>query len=448
MHGRCSLFILDIGFVLKNKLSVSDMTVVAFVWIYMSYPIVGMWSIFFYQEILQSQNTEGIILITWSVAYGIALILTYFLVAGGSTFKVLLDWIPGGKLIFCVIIIAFVGIIVGLLSGNEVRFIVGDSYKLLLLPLSVIVGFNVRPQLVVRHAFPLSVLASISFAFGMIATFAAGYAGAIGFGAFYHLIPLCFLLSGFLNRSGVLRIALYIAVIFAIIVGFKRGIYLAGLFVGVSALFFLPRDRRAVALVSALVIAISSISILGLTSLVQGDSSSTFDIAQGRVAETYEGDELDSSSASRIQEVESSWNYFLRAEYFPIRLLIFGLGSGATYDYDDPSLRLNAIAEGSSSIHNIHFTPMALLFRYGIVATMVLITAYSYMVWKAFSYMASLPNGLSRKVAAFVGYYGLGLLVSSMFGFTIIGEPLMPLMWGALHKLLQDERQFHFCRRP
>ncbi len=431
---------------METKQSVGEMAVVAFVWLYMSYPIFGMWSIYLYQDILQSEHAEGVILVTWSAAYGMALILSYILVAGGGTFKLLLDWLPGRRLITWVAIIAIVGLIVGLLSGNQVKFIVGDSYKLLLLPLSIVVGFNVRAESIVRHAFPLSVAASISFAFAIAATLASGYSGAVGFGAFYHLIPLCFLLSGLSNRSGLIRITLYVVVILAIVVGFKRGVYLAALFVGAAALVSLPRGQRTKALVSALVIVASSFSILGVTNLIQGDSSSTFDLAQGRVAETVEDDELDSSSASRIQEVKSSWNYFTNSEYFPIRLILFGMGSGATYDYDDPSLRLNAIAEGSSSIHNIHFTPMALLFRYGVVATILLTAAYSYIVWKAFSYMTCLPYGLSRKVASFVGYYGLGLLVSSLFGFTIIGEPLLPLMWGALHKMLQDERQLGFRR--
>lgn len=318
-------------------------------------------------------------------------------------------------------LVAFFTMVTGLFMGNLFGFVIGDTYKLLSLPLGLMFGMTL-PLLPLSQAFlNMSVLNAILFIAGTLPARFSGDLLVSGIGTFHLLAPLC---AVPMTTSGASRISLIMTSMVAVALGLKRSTLLVFFFlIG----FLGMKDRRMRTLVVVLAL------VTGGTLTYYGDEVSAFNDLYDRIGTTYEDGRLDTSSGSRIQEVRSSWSHMATTAVLgPVQILLLGMGSGATYPLDSDELRLNTISESSTEVHNIHFTPMTLVFRHGVLTALLVLAAYGSCL--LYCYQSWMKGGSHemREISKFIFLFGLVLGTVSLSGFTIVGDLMFPVLVGAL----------------
>lgn len=320
-------------------------------------------------------------------------------------------------------LVALVTATVGIIRGNDFAFILGDTYKLLTLPLGVLAGLRLPLGPAMQACVAFGIANAALFLFGTLPARIWGDLSIVGIGTYHLLAPLCFI-PAMKPQSQWSRIATVTLVLTATTIGLKRATILLFPF-ALFALGVAERGMRA-----ALVVLLIGVSAIGI--YYYDEATAVRDLFT-RLSDTYQYGEFDSSTGSRLQEVVSSWNYLNRtAELGAVQIAAFGLGSGATYVLDDEELRLNPIAPNSQEVHNIHFTPMTLVFRCGLIPAALILTAYASCLIYCFQLWRRSRSVQTRKAAYSVFMYGLVLAAASASGFVIVGDILLPVILGAL----------------
>ena len=142
---------------------------------------------------------------------------------------------------------------------------------------------------------------------------------------------------------------LIVLLILAIASG-ERTAALLWLFLGMAGWFLVALRLRGLIWISTLLAVVVAVTIFFFgESLLLAVASTRFEsLAQG---------ELDESLLSRVLEVRDTWSQWTLAQWY-------GFGHGATYLPDASYLSRNFTEH--SRVHNIHFGPMLLLYRYGL----------------------------------------------------------------------------------
>jgi hypothetical protein len=328
-------------------------------------------------------------------------------------------------------LIAGVTLVMGIVNHNSTSFALGDTYRIFTLFLGVVAGLSLPLAALVRVVLITSILYNALFVAGMAYAQSIGNNVFVGMGTFHLLIPLCMLPA--MASTATLRRALVILLaLIALILGLKR----STLLIFPVLLLLLAFSDRSIRKIS---VAIAVCAAIGLT--IWGEDIQPLVSVYNRVAETYEDGKIDSSLGSRVQEVLSAWNHLNKESALgAVQIALLGLGSGATYPMDSDDLRLNTIADDSTDIHNIHFTPMTLVFRHGIIPAALILLAYGaclFYTWRK-QRRGSAPE--VRTGAQCIFLLGLTLILISLSGFTIVGDLLFPLMVGALVGAARDSR--------
>ncbi len=333
-------------------------------------------------------------------------------------------------------IIGVVTIIIGLLNGNGLGFVIGDTYRLLTLPIGILIGMTLPLKILMRWFVIISISYIILFLLSALPARLSGDLNIVGIGTFHLLAALC-IFPLLRDNSQTSRIGLIILSLIVIALGMKRstmGIFLILIF----ALSFTEKMMKQalvlIVLLGALFFSIYSEEIALITELSE------------RINQTYDAGELDPSSGSRIQEVKSSWAHMWKnSSLGALQVAFFGLGSGATYLNDNDDLRLSTIAPDSEEIHNIHFSPMTLAFRHGIIPAFFIIYAYVSCLLYCLQVRRYSKDKDINKIALCIFLFGGVLMLYSLSGFTIVGDLLFPVTMGSL---LYQTQALNKARRP
>lgn len=117
-------------------------------------------------------------------------------------------------------------------------------------------------------------------------------------------------------------------------------------------------------------------------------------------------------TAGRSSEVASALSTMETEDYF------LGKGVGFTY-----TLASESLEESVTGYSNVHFTPLSLITKYGVIFTFLFIF-YIFNSLKGFKYNGAL--------AIFFGLYVIGVLVDMLFAYVIFVDPILPLALGFL----------------
>lgn len=398
-----------------------------FVVIYFGMAVAATWTYFLNPDALYGQNVDAFILRAGAV--GLVLPILVALLADkerlGRHARIVLKTVPSLGLL---LLVAANGFAFGLASGNHFGFVIGDTYRLLTLPLGLLAGLAMPLRPLMRAMLILSIANAGLFALGMayVSLYPISF---VGFGTFHLLIPLC-VLTVFEHGTPKWRLATVLLSAVAVILGLKRAV------IGVFPVLLLAvawRDKAARWAAVILILALSG----GFAYF--GEKSEALAPLYDRVSATYEDGNVDTSTSSRFQEVRSSWNYMNKnAPLGALQVALAGMGSGATYLLDNDDLRLNTIDDDSSEVHNIHFTPMTLVFRHGFFGAAVTLFGYLACIAAVMRIAMKLRKDSFEGRAAFaIALFGFVLLVNSLSGFTIVGDLLFPLCVGALLRAVE-----------
>lgn len=144
------------------------------------------------------------------------------------------------------------------------------------------------------------------------------------------------------------------------------------------------------------------------------------------------GNELNfSSDVSLEQRVYEANMVMEKLREHPISWLV-GYGSGATINMSgapDSSVT-NAALLGSSMVHNIHLLPAAILYRYGIVGLMILITITTFILKSIYS-----TKNLNSFTAAI---FGLAIIMYSFTASEFLYSE--PILWFSLAWMINAEQ--------
>lgn len=393
-----------------------------FVGVYFISAISGLWVHLLNPNAAFDQTIEASI-IRVSAAFTLMPLITSLFICLPRSGKNLDTIIQNLPWVTCIPIIAIVTIIIGLLNGNGLGFVIGDAYRLLTLPVGILIGMNL-PLRVFMKCFVIMSITYISlFLLSALPARLSGDLNIVGIGTFHLLAALCiFPLLKEGSRSS--RIGLIALSLIVIAVGMKRSTMGIFMILVLTLSFTEKMMRQALVLIilaGTLFFSIYSEEIALITEL------------SDRINQTYDAGELDPSSGSRIQEVKSSWDHMWnKSSLGPLQVAFFGLGSGATYLNDHDDLRLSTIAPDSDEIHNIHFSPMTLAFRHGIIPALIIIYAYVSCLVYCLQVRRRSKDKEIRKIALSIFLFGGVLMLYSLSGFTIVGDLLFPVAMGSL----------------
>jgi hypothetical protein len=199
----------------------------------------------------------------------------------------------------------------------------------------------------------------------------------------------------------------------------KRSILLASIIVLIFYFFFIHKKYRVLKSI-AVIIMILAFSAM-IPNLLTSESSAVqkymFTITTLLESEINLGSEesfdiIDRVSGGRFSEISYSLQSFSKLDY------IFGKGPGYTYNFE---VTVSDFAESDYS--NVHFTPVNLFSKYGIVFT---ISFFYYLFSSLFKKTGNDRNSIFFKLL-FTMY-----LIEMLFAFNIFVEPLIPFCMGYL----------------
>lgn len=284
----------------------------------------------------------------------------FFLV---KTLKVIIH----SKIILMFFLINIYGMFVGIAYGNLNMFFVQDMYKFLFFP----VGFSAAAYwYYYSPSFDrfFYIIYWVMFVFALVRSALHYYLGGdIIF--LYGTVHDLFLISmsvGMLWKNPLSRI-IGIITILLVILGNKRTLLVMFIMNLVVSFIFFFRNVKLLVWLARIVMTL--LAVILCVSYITKTEQTVFKRFLN-TASTYESDVGEDSK--RLREVTTA--YDLIQESAPFSLL-FGFGSGAYFLDPVP----NEVT-GVSVVHSIHFTPMAYLYRYGLVGFIFIIALYGSFV--------------------------------------------------------------------
>jgi hypothetical protein len=270
------------------------------------------------------------------------------------------------------VVLGGVTMLVGIARGNSIGYVLGDTYKFALIPITYWVCVEVVSQPHQRQFLWKFLMISglVVSIVGMLIQF---YKFAIGWryrlGKDVDLFALAAFVLLYLSsarkmtkRLSLLAIAL---LVIGAVVSLQRRDWLFVILVwGFAALIKKGWSRARLIWLTLISCVLLLLGFLFLRLALPGVLEGATMHLERRLAFTFEGDEPDSSVGRRLDEIEYVVQEFQDAS--PIYLLI-GLGQGAEF-YDPVSGKAGSQAE---LVHNIHNTYVSVIFRTGIIGLLL-----------------------------------------------------------------------------
>lgn len=265
-----------------------------------------------------------------------------------------------------------VTMLVGIARGNSIGYVLGDTYKLLLIPITYwvcveMVSRSRQRQFLWKFLIGSGLIVSIIGMLIQFYKFAVGWPYRLGKDVDLFALSAFVLLYSSSSQKGPKRLSL-LAVAFLVIgaiVSLERRDWVFVVLVWLFATAIKkgwPRVRLIwLILISCVLLLLSFLFLkLALPGVLEG----TVMRLEQRLAFTLEGDEPDSSVGRRLDEIEYVAKEFKDAS--PIYLII-GLGQGTEF-YDPVSGKTGSRA---NLVHNVHNTYVSVIFRTGIIGLLL-----------------------------------------------------------------------------
>lgn len=319
------------------------------------------------------------------------------------------------------VLIPIIGLFVGYINTQFGRDYFSDFFNAIAFAF-VIVHYRRDPQSITKD--DLEYLAKWEFA------------GALISFLIYKLFPLFgypILSVGIVSNSLLFPLSYFlaykkkwwIAVSIAILFGGKRGVMISA--VALLCYFFVFDKRRSIRAIIAVIFAGVIVSA-GLYFTESPEHIALLPTSFERVALRFMrvnpfSDYYDPHSDGRLDEIESALNSF---DLNPMNI-IFGRGNGFTYDvYHNGVLRF-------SDNHNVHFTPVSFLTRYGIIYTAVFYINYLWMLFKSTKRIRRDPN---HQFIMCITLYLVGTFVDQLTAFLPYTDYLFMICFGLMNGIL------------
>lgn len=375
------------------------------------------------------------------LAYLMLQLFNYFLKKRGTLLS--LRWALD-RTMFLLLCLSIFSFFIGLIRGNNIILIIGDSFVLLMIPLLYVLIVNtVRPEQLYSLLFFAAIAVLI---FSGIVAFISFREVLLGenplvFGTVRLLAPIAFFISAaFVYPKPRKYIILAIASVFLLIVGLKRGPWAGFAFLIALLPFILPLQRFFVRLCRILpwLLALVGIIVLFLVLTPVGQdffesierrfwhffdytlAGKHFDILEGRLIEA--GGAIDSMGKEMAKPLD--W--------------LVGMGGGATYPSPFPVPRREGPFEDSGQIHTIHFTPATIFFRTGFIGILIALVFMAIVFLTIWRILRLKNFGREYRViltAAFL--YLFSSAVISIFTFSIFNDIFWGIFLGAVGVIMR-----------
>jgi len=325
-------------------------------------------------------------------------------------------------------IIGLYGLAIGLLRGNNMRYVVPDMARILFVLAAYTFTMNLRPSTELLRTI-LRRLSAVLFwaylvvmAFFYVVSIPLGWTVRLGLGTYPLLLPVAY-------YYWTKKRWRFFAAVLIMLLSSKRGDILS-LFVMLVAMLFIPRTRRlwrlivAVAVAGSLLVGIFLGGIYAVYPYVEGTRLQlAFDKWLAFVPWSSDFN-LYVGSAGRVTEILSALRELCR---IPLGLL--GGGHGFSYTFSS-----ERVAEWNvAGWHNVHCSPVSVFVVYGLPMTLVFFGLLLYLLAKAYRFLPREKDPVPVEMILFS--FVAGSLATSLFAFSLLQDPLLWIFLGALTAL-------------
>lgn len=273
------------------------------------------------------------------------------------------------------ILAPLIGLIIGYINGQFGRDYFSDFYTAFAFA-TIVIHYKNNPQSITRNDFEYLARCELIATIFSLLTYKLfpliGYPiKSVGIVSNYLLFPLAYYLS-YKNK-------LWLVTALTILFGGKRGVMISA--IAVFCYFYFFDKRRSVR--SFIVVILAGVFLsAGIYFTTSPARIAMLPTALQRVAVRFMkvnpfSDQMDLHSDGRLDEIEGALEKFSQN---PMNFLV-GNGNGFAYDmYHEGELRYE-------NRHNVHFTPVSLLTRYGVIYTTIFYLDYLWLMFKATKYI-------------------------------------------------------------
>lgn len=309
---------------------------------------------------------------------------------------------------FYTLLLAIYGIILAIINGNDLNYIIGDTFKFLILISSIYIGMNFsgKNDNILRYI----VYIGVTFAFFRFYLFYNGFVTSFGFA--YGVTQDIFLFFAafilLIQKPTLLKLILFIATLILIMLGQKRSLFIIIILLLPFCLFWVDNRQKKTSITLFIII---SILIAILISII-APSNINFHNNLGRITHTNWSEKL------KFQDGRNDEATLVIEEINKNQFAFLGSGSGAKFN------------NGDKITHSIHITPLALFFRYGILGILFYLYLFfkiTYMFYKNFFYKRHKKND---SLYILSNLYVLGSIIMSLAIFGFIDDPLTGFCLG------------------
>jgi len=318
------------------------------------------------------------------------------------------------------------GALLGFAYANDFSFLASDSFKFLLLPGGYVAFRLAQKELQPERVLKIAVIFVVVFELLKFGAFAATQGGFLGmvYGGILDFLPLAYVGSRMLLKPGMLNIIIWTAYFVVVLLGQKRTLLVVSM---TSMLFFAWSARRRRRTWGFFAMALVALTLIG-------GYTATTEVAKlsGEAIKRISGTDIASDIGSRSKRLREVRLVVEELHKGGVVAWVFGYGHGATFVEEVPDRRT-----GARVTHSVHFTPAAMLFRYGILGLALFVgTAVTVLKRSRIEPMQSGAT-LSRSSQMAIRGYLIAAVLASLVIYGLVDD----LLVGVLYGIATAERQ-------
>jgi hypothetical protein len=311
---------------------------------------------------------------------------------------------------------ALISLVTGLAFHNDLKYLIGDTYKFTFVPFGMLIGMSVFKDNYHMEFFDNLFKFSMIFLILKYVFFVynKGEVLALMYGNTYDLYPFFFLLAAFVTQKkiNILSLLVFFVVFFVIFSGQKRTLVLILTLSPLLILFLTRFSKKSIKFNIGYVI----ILLITYLFLVQTEEGVFMRLIGTNLEHTI------GAESKRMEEVKTVINAL--SENYPGISIAFGAGSGATYEYHTPHGKF-----GYTETHTVHFTPAAIYYRHGLLGVLLSLILVIYTVLVI---MKSKEIIKKDRYAALCSMMLLSLLISAISMYGVIDDILFGILLSIL----------------
>ncbi len=320
--------------------------------------------------------------------------------------------------------LAWYGLVPALIHRNDLIYIAQDLFKLSFVPAGYLAYRLARERLDVKRFALFLATSVLLFEIVRLAihVLAKGTGTRLVYGTIIDVLPVAAFFAFMLHSTGARRFLFFLLTVASLLmslIGQKRTVLAC---ICLLACFFVVSTLRknTTFVVFAAIVTTCALAALALAGALSGEFE--VDVFR-RLAATDVRADIGESSV-RFKEVKIAMRTLKEGG---VGALLFGYGHGATFELWHP-------VRGVETVHSMHFTPAAMIFRYGffgVVFFAILFVAIWRLVLRRTSIAASADE-------AAVTLMGKGYLLSASIGCFLLFGLVDDLLCGVFLGVVED----------